>query len=80
MFEYVLYNRDFMGETTGNLAFDVLSLIVKNSKDIAFATRLEAPDLVEAYNDGKLRGPLKEIASSLDEEDNPVILIAKYKR
>ena len=80
MFEYVLYNRDFMGESTGNLAFDVLSLVVKNSKDIAFATRLEAPDLVEAYNDGKLRGPLKDIASKIDEEDNPVILIAKYKK
>ena len=62
------------------ISWVVLSLVVKNSKDIAFATRLEAPDLVEALNDGKLRGPLKEIASRLDEEDNPVILIAKYKR
>ena len=51
-----------------------------NGGEIAFATRLEAPDLVEALNDGKLRGPLKEIASRLDEEDNPVILIAKYKK
>ena len=51
-----------------------------NDDEIAFATRLEAPDLVDALNDGKLRGPLKEIASRLDEEDNPVLMIAKYKK
>ena len=43
--------------------------------------KLEAADLVEAYEDGKLKdGPLKEIASTLDEEDNPIIMIAKYKK
>ena len=41
---------------------------------------MEAPDLIEALNDGKLRGPLKEIASGLDEEDNPVLMIARYKK
>lgn len=38
-----------------------------------------AEDLVELYNEGKLKGELKEIASRLDEEDNRVLLIAKYK-
>ena len=83
MFEYVLRNRDFMGETSvGNLTFDVLSLVVKNNKDIAFAIRLETPDLVDAYKEGQLRegSRLAEIASTLHEEDNPVILIAKYKK
>lgn len=49
--------------------------------DVAFMKKLEAADLVEAYEDGKLKdGPLKEIASTLDEEDNPIIMIAKYKK
>ena len=35
--------------------------------------------LIGLYNEGKLKGKLKEIASKLDEEDNYVLLIAKYK-
>ena len=78
-YEGEVINRDFEGMPV-NLWFAHRVIMEFNDDEIAFATRLEAPDLVEAYNDGKLRGPLKEIASSLDEEDNPVILIAKYKR
>ena len=55
-------------------------LLPVNNGEVAYVSKIDAPDLVEALNDGKLRGPLKEIASDLDEEDNPVILIAKYKR
>ena len=40
----------------------------------------EAPDLVDAYKNGNLKGKLKEIAASLDEESNPVLMIAKYKQ
>ena len=29
--------------------------------------------------EGKLQGELKEIASKLTEEDNPVIMLAKFK-
>ena len=78
-YEGEVINRDFEG-TPVNLWFAHRVIMEFNDDEIAFATRLEAPDLVEALNDGKLRGPLKEIASRLDEEDNPVILIAKYKR
>ena len=78
-YEGEVINRDFEG-TPVNLWFAHRVIMEFNDDEIAFATRLEAPDLVEAYNDGKLRGPLKEIASDLDEEDNPVILIAKYKK
>lgn len=35
--------------------------------------------LIGLYNDGKLKGKIKDIASKLDEEDNNVLLIAKYK-
>ena len=78
-YEGEVINRDFDG-TPVNLWFAHRVIMEFNDDEIAFATRLEAPDLVEALNDGKLRGPLKEIASRLDEEDNPVILIAKYKK
>ena len=78
-YEGEVINRDFEGMPV-NLWFAHRVVMEFNDDEIAFATRLEAPDLVEAYNDGKLRGPLKEIASGLDEEDNPVIMIAKYKK
>jgi hypothetical protein len=41
---------------------------------------LEAFDLVEAYGKGRLRGRLIEIAATLDEESNPVIMLVKYKK
>lgn len=41
---------------------------------------MEAYKLVEAYNNGELKGELKNIAAELDEESNPVIMIAKDKK
>lgn len=38
-----------------------------------------AYELIELNGDGKLKGELKEIASKLTEEDNPVIMLAKFK-
>lgn len=38
-----------------------------------------AETVIKLYNEGKLKGKLKEIASKLDEEDNYVLVIAKYK-
>jgi hypothetical protein len=39
-----------------------------------------AYELVEAYEKGGLKGKLKEIAAELNEESNPVIMLAKYKK
>jgi hypothetical protein len=41
---------------------------------------LEAHQLVEAREKGQLKGRLKEIAATLDEEDNPVIMLIKHKK
>jgi hypothetical protein len=41
---------------------------------------LEAAQLVAAYENGELKGQLKDIAANLDAEDNPVILLLKPKR
>ena len=38
-----------------------------------------AYSLVELYKEGKLQGELKEIASNLTEDDNPVLMLAKFK-
>jgi len=42
--------------------------------------KIEAYELVEAYQNGHLKDKLKEIAAGLDEESNPVIMVAKYKK
>ncbi|MDR1557950.1 MAG: 6-bladed beta-propeller, partial [Tannerellaceae bacterium] len=45
------------------------------------ATSLDAYQLVENYKKGKLKeGKLKEIAATLDEDSNPVIMLAKHKK
>ena len=54
--------------------------VIVNNDGIAFMTRLDAADLVEAYKKGQLKGKLKEIAAKLDEESNAVIMLAKYKK
>lgn len=80
-FEYIVYNSDFTKKRIiKNLVDDILTLTVVNSKEIAFAEKLEAYELVEAYEKGQLKGRLKEIAAELDEESNPVIMLAKYKK
>jgi hypothetical protein len=41
---------------------------------------LEAHQLIESYEKGELKGKLKEIAATLDEDDNPVIMLIKHKK
>lgn len=80
-FEYVVYNDDFMDKKPMSLVYEIpVPPVILNTNEIAFMTRLEAPELVEAYEAGKLKGRLKEIAADLNEESNPVILLAKYKK
>lgn len=38
-----------------------------------------AEKLIELNGQGKLKGELKEIASKLNDEDNPVLIIVKFK-
>lgn len=41
--------------------------------------RMPAEFLVRQYESGKLKGRLKEIASRLKEDDNPVLMIARFR-
>ena len=51
------------------------------NRDDENVTSLNASQLIEIYKKGQLKdGKLKEIASRLDEEDNPVIMLVKQKK
>lgn len=41
---------------------------------------LEAHELVKSYEKDQLKGKLKEVAATLDEESNPVIMLIKHKK
>lgn len=74
IFKYTLYNDDYTNKEK----------IILNSNALCSETpilkAIEAADLVEAYENGELKGKLKEIAAELDEEDNPVIMLVKHKK
>ncbi|MDR1114703.1 MAG: 6-bladed beta-propeller [Tannerella sp.] len=79
LYRYVAYNADFTDKKPVNLTYgNGITLI--NGSEIAFLQKLEAYELVEAYEKGRLKGRLKEIAAGLDEESNPVIMLAKHKK
>jgi hypothetical protein len=78
IFECIVFNDDFKDKRSLSLVYEMPMFTFAN-KDIAFMKRLEANELVEAYEKGLLKGKLKEIAATLDEESNPVIMLVKYK-
>lgn len=73
--EYEMYNDDF----TNKQPVSMIGRIGYNG-DVIFWDTIEAYILVEAYKKGELKGRLKEIAATLDEESNPVIMLAKQKK
>lgn len=79
IFECVVYNNDFVDQTPVDMWYEHGILKIINNDGIAFIKKLEANELVEAYEKGKLKGRLNEIAAGLNEESNPVIMVAKYK-
>lgn len=50
------------------------------NQEIESWRRIESYQLVEANEKGELKGELKEIAATLDEEANPVIMLIKHKK
>jgi hypothetical protein len=73
LFEYTVYNDDYSTKREMRLKPSV-------NDEIAFWETLEAHQLVESYEKGELKGALKEIAATLDEESNPVIMLIKHRR
>lgn len=72
-----VYNSDYVNKQEVNFWW---SPINPRSQEIAFCQKLEALDLVEAYEKGELKGRLKEIAATLNEDSNPVIMLLKSKQ
>ena len=70
-----IINDDFLTKRHVDIKFAAMS------HEIAFWQSLEAYELVEAYKKGELKdGKLKEIAAKLSDEDNPVIMLVKYRK
>ena len=74
IFRYSVNNADYSYKNIVNM---VLS---PQSSDVAFYHKIEPYGLVDSYKKGELKGKLKEIASKLDPEDNPVIMLIKHKK
>ena len=72
---YSVYNGDYSSKK--EIYMNTLSIV---NHEIESCQKLEAFELVESYKKGILKGKLKEIASKLDEEDNPVIMLIKHKK
>lgn len=52
-----------------NLVYEIpIPPVIVDNEEIAFMTRLDAYNLIEAYEKGELKGRLKEIAAELDED------------
>jgi len=79
IFESAVYNDDIANKIPISLVWEY-PMFAFGNKEIAFTKRLEAYDLIEAYEKGQLKGKLKEIAANLNEESNAVIMLAKYKK
>ncbi len=73
IFRFTVCNDDFLSKK--QVAFGTKPV----SHEIAKCQSLEALDLVDAYEKGELKGPLKDIAARLDKESNPVIMLIKHK-
>ncbi|MDR1357056.1 MAG: 6-bladed beta-propeller [Tannerellaceae bacterium] len=73
IYKYVAYNDDYTVKKEVSLKSSPINA------GIAAWRVLQADQLVEAYEKGELKGRLKELASGLDEESNPVIMLMKHK-
>ncbi|GAB1360544.1 6-bladed beta-propeller [Porphyromonadaceae bacterium] len=73
IFRYTVYNNDYSNKKTVNI-------FSPENSEVAFYNRINPSELVDSYNKGELKGKLKEIAATLDEDSNPVIMVVKYKK
>ena len=65
-----LYNKDIT---------DKMDIEVSKRFENTVIKSYSAEFLVGLYKEGKLTGALSDIASQLNEEDNPVLLLAKFQ-
>lgn len=73
IFKYKIHNADFLSERP-------IYWFPTVNQNIPCWNPFDAFELIEAYNNGNLKGRLEKIAAELNEESNPVIMIIKYKK
>ena len=73
LFTYKIYNDDYAYEKEAFLKSRPLN------SEVPTWQFLDADELVDDFENGKLKGKLKEVASRLHEDDNPVIMLIKHK-
>ncbi|MCD7849475.1 MAG: 6-bladed beta-propeller [Parabacteroides sp.] len=74
LFRYKVYNSDYTYKKEAFLKSRPLN------GEIPSCQYLEAWELIQDYKSGRLKGRLKEIASQLNEDSNPVIMLIKHKK
>ena len=72
-FRQTVYNNDY------SIKKEVYMSTTPINREIPNWQILQAHELVQFYEKGELKGKLKEIAATLDEESNPVIMLVKHK-
>lgn len=77
LYQQAIRNGDFTTEE--EIAITTQQTVFSASNNKVYLQVLNAGDLIEANANNQLTGRLKEIAKDLEEEDNPVILVAKFR-
>ncbi|MDR0962373.1 MAG: 6-bladed beta-propeller [Mediterranea sp.] len=72
-YKAVVINSDYVKERSVPMADNPVN------GSVATYQLLDVDRLIEAYKNDELQGKLKEVAAHLSEDDNPVIMIMKYK-
>ena len=72
---YNVFNSDYLSKK--EIYMNWLSPV---NHEIESWQSLEAYELIESYNNGELKGRLKEIAANLEKDSNPVIMLIKHKK
>ena len=74
-FNYTVYNGDY---TIKKEIY--MNWLRPVNHEIESWQALDANQLIESYNNGELKGKLKKIAATLNEDSNPLIMLIKHKK
>jgi len=78
IYEYNFVNDDYRGRrTNGGISDEFIPCLSPRGRYACVL--LQADDLLEALEHGKLNGRLKEIASGMTDDDNPVLMSVRFK-
>ena len=79
VYSSALYNDDYTTKKLLDFSFSGSAFNVNITPVGSIYKMIDAFELVQMNKEGELRGPLKEIADQLKEDDNPVLMIATFK-